>query len=72
MEIKIREYIRTIDGYIRKIDNINTDKNKITYYGKYILDMPYKNSQAVAEKKIKAHSKNIIELVEKRRLCEWT
>ena len=62
--IEIGEYIRTIDGYIRKIDNINTEKRKITYYGKYILDIPYKNSQAVAEKKIKAHSKNIIDLIE--------
>ena len=62
--IEVGEYIRTIDGYIRKIDNVNIDKNKITYYGKYILDIPYKNSQAVAEKKIKAHSKNIIDLIE--------
>jgi len=62
--MEVGEYIRTIDGYIRKIDNVNTDKQKITYYGKYILDMPYKNSQAVAEKKIKAHSFNIIDLIE--------
>lgn len=66
MEIKEGEWIRTIDGYIRKIDNINTDKQKITYYGKYILDMPYKSSRAVAEKKIKAHSKDIIDLIEEK------
>ena len=62
--MEVGDYIRTIDGYIRKIDNINIEKQKITYYGKYVLDIPYKNSQAVAEKKIKSHSKNIIDLIE--------
>lgn len=63
-EIKVGDFIRTTDGYIRKIDNINTDKNIITRRGKYILDIPYKNSQSVAESKIVKHSPNIIDLIE--------
>lgn len=62
-KIEIGEYIRTIDGYIRKIDNINTGR-KITIYGEHILDIPYKNSKSVAKKKIIKHSKNIIDLIE--------
>ena len=62
--MEVGEYIRTTDGYIRKIKIINTDKIAITYYGKIILDKPYKNSKAVKESKIKAHSKNIIDLIE--------
>lgn len=64
MEIKVGDFIRTTDGYIRKIDNINTDKNIITRRGKYILDMSYKNSQSVAESKIVKHSQNIIDIIE--------
>ena len=63
-KIEVGEYIRTIDGYIRKIDNINTEKRKITIYGEYILDIPYKNSNSVAKKKIVKHSSNIIDLIE--------
>lgn len=63
-EIKVGDFIRTTDGYIRKIDNINTDKNIITRRGKYILDIPYKNSQSVAESKIVKYSPNIIDLIE--------
>lgn len=70
-EIKVGDYIRTIDGYIRKIDNINTDKQLITLRGKYILDIPYKNSQSVAENKIAKNSSNIIDLIEERRLFRW-
>ena len=62
--MEVGEYIRTTDGYIRKIKIINTDKIAITYYGKIILDKPYKNSKAVKESKIKSHSKNIIDLIE--------
>lgn len=63
-KIKVGDYIRTIDGYIRKIDNINTDKQLITRRGKYILDVPYKNSQSVAENKIKKSSQDIFDLIE--------
>jgi hypothetical protein len=72
MEIKVGEFIRTTDGYIRKVEQVN---QKGSYdglcHGAYSVDMPYKNSQGISAKKIKSHSKNIIDLIEERRLCEW-
>lgn len=71
-EIKVNEYIRTIDGYIRKATQVN---KKGTYegicYGAYSVDKPYKNSQGISAKKIKSHSKDIIDLIEERRLFRW-
>ena len=65
-EIKVNEYIRTVDGYIRKVTQVN---KKGTYegicYGAYSVDKPYKNSQGISAKKIKSHSKDIIDLIEK-------
>lgn len=64
-EIKVNDYIRTIDGYIRKVTQVN---KKGTYegicYGAYSVDKPYKNSQGISVKKIKSHSKDIIDLIE--------
>ena len=64
-EIKVGEYVRTIDGYIRKVTQVN---KKGTYegicYGAYSVDKPYKNSQGISAKKIKSHSKDIIDLIE--------
>lgn len=64
-EIKVNDYIRTIDGYIRKVTQVN---KKGTYegicYGAYSVDKPYKNSQGISAKKIKSHSKDIIDLIE--------
>ena len=64
-EIKVGDYIRTIDGYIRKVIQVN---KKGTYdalcHGAYNVDIPYKNSLGISAKKIKAHSENIIELIE--------
>ena len=65
MEIKVGEYIRTIDGYIRKVTQVN---EKGTYqaraFGKYETDVDYKNSKCISEKKITKHSSNIIDLIE--------
>ena len=64
-EIKVNDYIRTIDGYIRKVTQVN---KKGTYegicYGAYSVDKSYKNSQGISAKKIKSHSKDIIDLIE--------
>ena len=65
MEINIGDYIRTNDG-IKRIKKINTDSKEITYYGKYILDIPYKGSYSIAEKNIINSSNNIINLIEAR------
>lgn len=65
MEIKVGDFIRTIDGYIRRVTQVN---KKGTYeglcYGAYSVDKPYKNSQGISAKKIKSHSKDIIDLIE--------
>lgn len=64
-EIKVGDFIRTTDGYIRKVTQVN---KKGTYegicYGAYSVDKPYKNSQGISAKKIKSHSKDIIDLIE--------
>ena len=61
---KSGDYIRTIDGYIRRITKVNTERKTITYSGTYILDKPYKNSKSVARNKIKKFSQDIFDLVE--------
>lgn len=61
---KAGDYIRTIDGYIRRIAEVNTERKAITYNGTYILDKPYKNSKSVARNKIKKFSQGIFDLVE--------
>lgn len=64
MEINAVEYIRTIDGYIRKVTVVN---KKGTYdamcYGAYEVDIKYKTSVGISAKKVKAHSKNITDLI---------
>lgn len=64
-EIKEGEYVRTIDGYIRKVEQVN---RKGSYdrlcHGAYNVDIPYKYSQGISSKKIKSHSPNIIDLIE--------
>lgn len=64
-EISINEYVRTIDGYIRKVEQVN---RKGSYdglcHGAYNVDIPYKYSQGISAKKIKSHSPNIIDLIE--------
>lgn len=65
IEVGVGEYIRTIDGYIRKVTVVN---KRGTYdalcYGAYSVDIKYKNSVGISAKKVKAHSKNIIDLIE--------
>ena len=67
MEIQVGEYIRTKDGYIRKIiedfstDNsyFKLDKEKLAKY-----DFTYFYSDEIFKKEIKNHSFNIIDLIE--------
>lgn len=62
-EIKVNDYIRTVDG-IKKVIAINTG-TRVTIYGKYVLDKDYKGIRpAIAEKNILKHSSNIIDLIE--------
>ena len=67
MEIRVGEYIRTKDGYIRKIiEDISTDnsyfkldKEKLTKY-----EFTYFYSDEIFKKEIKNHSFNIKDLIE--------
>ena len=60
-EIKVNEYIRTDTGKIDKVINANY------YMSQYIeceKGLIFKNN-------IVKHSTNLIDLIEKRRLCKW-
>lgn len=63
-EIKVGEYVRTIDGYIRKVTQVNRKGSyEALCYGAYSVDKKYKNSVGISAKKIKSHSKDIIDLI---------
>lgn len=65
-EIKVGEYIRTIDGYIRKVIQYNEKgSHRCICFGACETDKDYKNSKGISLKKIKKHSPNIIDLIEK-------
>ena len=57
MEIEVGEYVRLQNGEIFKID-----ENTTNYYNS--------NKEYITNEIVK-HSKNIIDLIEVRRLCEW-
>lgn len=64
-DIKVNEYVRTIDGYIRKVIQVNEKGSyKNLCYGTYSVDKTYKSSQGISAKKIKSHSPNITDLIE--------
>jgi hypothetical protein len=67
-EIEVEEYIRTKDGIIDKvIIEYNGKCNNPTCYGNHIsCKNNYYNEDDIVK-----HSKNIIDLIEERRLCEW-
>ena len=64
-KIEVGDYIRTIDGYIRKVIQIN---KKGTYealcHGTYSVDKSYKGSLGISAKKVKKSSKETIDLIE--------
>ena len=65
-DIKVGDYCRTKDG-IHKITEIKEDTLD-TWAMKYYR---YDNNMGDFESEILKHSPNIIDLIEKRRLCEW-
>lgn len=69
--IEVGEYARTEKGYIAKIteiDNFIWFDNKINKES----GMPcYELSKVEFENLVTKHSKNIIDLIEVRRLCKW-
>ncbi len=64
-EIEIGEYVRTRAGHIYKITNI--DENGLIYWNKIQCGW----SEQQLEDIIVKHSKQLIDLIEVRRLCKW-
>lgn len=80
MNIEVGEYTRTKQGYIAKLRNKDNDylyfdnsiycfyeEDPILPINEKLLDGTY----IKAEEYITKHSKNIIDLIEERRLCKW-
>ena len=63
MAIKVGEYIRTKKGVIGKIIQVTKNESNKKFYSI--------NWDIIKAHEIKKHSKNIIDLIEVRRLCEW-
>ena len=75
-EIKVGEYVRTIKGNICKVLSIREKHRFMTSSGhpsvtpeRYFVDNLKQYS--ISKPYVKKHSKNIIDLIEERRLCEW-
>lgn len=64
-KIAINEYVRTKGGHIHKVTKI--DDNKLVYWGKIQCGWSLEQLKDIILK----HSKNIIDLIEVRRLCKW-
>lgn len=64
-EIEVNDYVRTRAGHIYKITNI--DENGLIYWNKIQCGW----SEQQLEDIIVKHSKQLIDLVEVRRLCKW-
>lgn len=66
MEIEVGDYVRTRAGHFYKITRI--DENGLIYWNKIQCGWNIEQLKDIVVK----HSKNIIDLIEKRRLCKWT
>lgn len=69
MDIKLGEYVRTKNGKIGKvtdITNITNQKRK-----KYLIKWDISKAYYITDLNIVKNGKNIIDLIEIRRLCKW-
>ena len=69
-EIEVGEYVRTNKGRIAKLEDIDIEPNKKYYFFDETIYYSYGEAidfleEEEIEKHIKAHSKNIIDLIEK-------
>lgn len=72
-EIKVNEYLRTKEGYIARVKEID-NKAQVYWFDNCILkisgiccyDLHFEATNYISK-----HSPNIIELIEVRRLCKW-
>ena len=62
--IEIGDYVRTDYGEIHKIIDVVEDSEDMNYY-------KYENNMGDFQLCIKKHSKQLIDLIEIRRLCKW-
>lgn len=68
MDIEVGEYIRTKTGNITKVISV---KDTVVWTEDFI-DVHCRYNEGIIEKTdIVKHSKNIIDLIEVRRLCKW-
>lgn len=67
-KIEIGEYIRTNNGIIGKL--IKIERDDIDTSLKWYVFNDGKNERYINKPYIVKHSKNIIDLIEERRLCE--
>lgn len=68
-EIKVREYVRTKEGYIAKVININDFREPSMKYGveaNYFKDILFTGDENIVK-----HSFDIIDLIRERRLFRW-
>lgn len=71
MEIEVEEYVRTKSGIILKADIIDFKELTISQKG---ISYDFENIEEMKDfikNNIINHSKNILDLIEVRRLCEW-
>lgn len=64
MEIEVGEYVRTKEGELHKVIKIIEDDGDWDYYC-------CENNVGYFAMDIANHSKQLIDLIEKRRLCKW-
>lgn len=69
-EIEIGEYVRTNKDIIGKVIGIFAGHCNAKYHIEFQSNVKVKR-QYLSTKTIIKHSKNIIDLIEVRRLCEW-
>lgn len=74
-EIKVGEYVRTENGLIGKVNKIEPAGSGCRFAGEFLIDEIVQfNDGKTYERRFKRkqvvkHSKNIIDLIEVRRLC---
>ena len=75
--IEVNEYVRTKDGRIAKIKSIDYEADiyrfdRIVYINDFKMESDVLYNNEMVKKLIVKHSKQLIDLVEVRRYCEWT
>lgn len=67
-EIQVGEYVRTKYGIAKIIEN-STEEND--YFNYYTIDKCFEEVNYIMEEEIVKHSKDILDVIEKRRFCKW-